>query len=101
MHDQVAASYRARVATSLTRQERALLALLATGATDEAAASRLGLSSRTVRRRLRAAMDKLGATSRFQAGYLAGTQDLIEGTEERGGSSLGSSFALWVHGPAS
>lgn len=51
--------------TALTRQ---VLALLASGVTDEAAAHRLGLSARTVRRLMAKAMDDLGAVSRFQAG---------------------------------
>ncbi|MDQ3981860.1 MAG: hypothetical protein M3271_04170 [Actinomycetota bacterium] len=38
--------------------------------TDEMAARRLGLSRRTFRRRLKALMDKLGARSRFQAGFM-------------------------------
>lgn len=83
-------------AHALTRDERALLAILATGATDEAAASRLGLSSRTVRRRLRTAMDKLGATSRFQAGYMAGLGGAIAPEEPGGGASNGSSLSLWI-----
>ncbi|MFN2588379.1 MAG: helix-turn-helix transcriptional regulator [Actinomycetota bacterium] len=57
-----------------TDEERAVASLLVTGMTDEMAARRLGLSRRTFRRRLKALMDKLGARSRFQAGYmLAGT----------------------------
>ena len=83
-------------AQAMTRDERALLAILATGTTDEAAASRLGLSSRTVRRRLRTAMDKLGATSRFQAGYMAGLGGAIDLGEPSGGASAGSSLSLWI-----
>ena len=57
-----------------TDEERAVASLLVTGMTDEMAARRLGLSRRTFRRRLKALMDKLGARSRFQAGFmLAGT----------------------------
>lgn len=59
---------------SPTDEERAVASLLVTGMTDEMAARRLGLSRRTFRRRLKALMDKLGARSRFQAGFmLAGT----------------------------
>lgn len=55
----------------LTPDEIAVLQTLATGVTDEVAAARLGWSPRTLRRRLRSAMDKLGAESRFQAGCVA------------------------------
>ena len=53
-----------------TEEERAVASLLVTGMTDEMAARRLGLSRRTFRRRLKALMDKLGARSRFQAGFM-------------------------------
>ena len=53
-----------------TDEERAVATLLVTGMTDEMAARRLGLSRRTFRRRLKALMDKLGARSRFQAGFM-------------------------------
>lgn len=52
-----------------TEDELALLRLLARGFTDEVVADKLGLTGRTLRRRLRSAMDKLGASSRFDAGY--------------------------------
>lgn len=53
----------------LTGDEVELLQLLAAGVKDEVAVVRLGLSRRTVRRRLRRAMTKLRAGSRFQGGY--------------------------------
>ena len=56
---------------SLTTGERALLRLLASGLTDDAAARRLGISVRTVRRQVAVLMAKLGAASRFQAGRKA------------------------------
>lgn len=49
----------------------AILVMLAEGSTDEAVARRLGISPRTCRRHLAAAMKELGAESRFQAGVLA------------------------------
>jgi DNA-binding CsgD family transcriptional regulator/sugar-specific transcriptional regulator TrmB len=52
----------------LTGQERALLTLLAQGITDEAAAVRLGVSHRTVRRMMAELMERLRARSRFEAG---------------------------------
>jgi DNA-binding CsgD family transcriptional regulator len=55
----------------LTEREREVIALLALGATDELAASQLGVSVRTVRRAVSMLMDRLGARSRFQAGVKA------------------------------
>nr|WP_042426794.1 helix-turn-helix transcriptional regulator [Streptacidiphilus anmyonensis] len=55
----------------LTGTERELLALLARGMTDEAAAKRLGIGLRTVRRQMAALMERLGASSRFEAGLKA------------------------------
>lgn len=48
-----------------------ILRVLATGATDEAAARQLGVSDRTIRRRVAAVLDLLGASSRFEAGVKA------------------------------
>lgn len=52
-------------------QRRFLLEQLASGAQDEQIARRLGLSLRTVRRRVAEMMAELGTTSRFQAGVEA------------------------------
>nr|WP_042372525.1 helix-turn-helix transcriptional regulator [Streptacidiphilus neutrinimicus] len=57
--------------SGLTAAERELLTLLATGMTDEAAAKRLGIGLRTVRRQMAALMERLGASSRFEAGLKA------------------------------
>jgi DNA-binding CsgD family transcriptional regulator len=54
-----------------TQQELALLRLLASGSTDEAAAKKLGVSVRTVRRIMADLMDQLEASSRFEAGHKA------------------------------
>jgi DNA-binding CsgD family transcriptional regulator len=54
-----------------TPQELALLRLLAAGSTDEAAAKKLGVSVRTVRRIMADLMDQLAASSRFEAGHKA------------------------------
>jgi DNA-binding NarL/FixJ family response regulator len=51
---------------------RAVLRMLTTGLTDEAAARRLGISLRTYRRRVAEMMRLLEAESRFQAGVRAG-----------------------------
>jgi DNA-binding CsgD family transcriptional regulator/sugar-specific transcriptional regulator TrmB len=54
-----------------TPLEQALLEFSSAGHTDEAAARKLGLSLRTVRRMMAGLMDRLGASSRFQAGVNA------------------------------
>jgi DNA-binding CsgD family transcriptional regulator len=56
---------------------RELLHLLARGATDEAIARKLGLSTRTVRRLMSELMASLGATSRFQAGVEAANRGWV------------------------
>lgn len=56
-----------------------VLALLAAGLTDEAIARQLGISPRTVQRRVRSLCDHLGAGTRFQAGLLAARQNLLGG----------------------
>ncbi|WP_327735597.1 helix-turn-helix transcriptional regulator [Streptomyces nojiriensis] len=60
--------------TRPTATELELLKLLASGMTDEAAAKRLGVSLRTVRRQMAALMERLHATSRFEAGLKAAQQ---------------------------
>lgn len=55
----------------LSKQDRQFIALMAAGVTDEAIARRLRLSRRTVVRRIAVLMDRLGATTRFQAGVQA------------------------------
>lgn len=55
----------------LTGAQRKLLTLLAQGMTDEAAAKRLGIGLRTVRRQMSVIMERLGAQSRFEAGVKA------------------------------
>lgn len=58
-------------ATGLTDTERQLLRLLANGHTDDTTGQRLGISSRTVNRHMASIMERLGATSRFEAGIKA------------------------------
>lgn len=60
-----------RDSQGLTEAERQLLRLLASGATDEIAARRLGVSLRTERRMLETLTERLGARSRFEAGVNA------------------------------
>ncbi|GIG29776.1 helix-turn-helix transcriptional regulator [Cellulomonas marina] len=50
---------------------REILDIMAAGVTDEVAAKQLGLSTRTIRRRMAAVMTMLGARSRFEAGVKA------------------------------
>ncbi len=57
--------------TELLPAERELLKLLAEGMTDATAAKRLGVSLRTVRRRMMELMERLDADSRFAAGIKA------------------------------
>ncbi|MGH3243568.1 MAG: helix-turn-helix transcriptional regulator, partial [Spirillospora sp.] len=54
-----------------TGLDRQLLALLAAGLKDEAAARQLGVSVRTLNRRVSELMRRLGARTRFQAGLQA------------------------------
>ncbi len=59
------------VAGGLTPQERELLRLLASGLTDEAVARALGIGVRTERRIVAELMERLDASSRFEAGVKA------------------------------
>ena len=58
-------------------QELALLRLLAAGHTDEGAAKRLGISVRTARRIMAGLMDRLAASSRFEAGFKTAERDWL------------------------
>ncbi|WP_156755265.1 LuxR C-terminal-related transcriptional regulator [Actinokineospora pegani] len=55
----------------ISDRDRRVVALMAAGATDDAIARRLGLSRRTVVRRVAVLQAQLGATTRFQAGVAA------------------------------
>lgn len=59
------------------RPVREILELLMVGAKDEAMARQLGVSLRTIRRRVAALMDELGAGTRFQAGMEAVRRGLL------------------------
>jgi DNA-binding CsgD family transcriptional regulator len=56
---------------ALDEQLESVLAALLSGATDDAASRRLGMSVRTYKRRVAALLSRLGAGSRAQAGALA------------------------------
>lgn len=60
-----------------TDEERKLLALFAAGVKDEAIARQFGISSRTLRRRIRELFAELGATNRFGAGVAAARRDWV------------------------
>ncbi|WP_405773750.1 helix-turn-helix transcriptional regulator [Streptomyces sp. NBC_00859] len=59
-------------ALHLDERQRKLIALLRAGCTDSSAASRLGVSPRTVTNILRSLMDRLGVDNRFQLGMALG-----------------------------
>jgi hypothetical protein len=61
----------------LTQEDRRVLALLASGSTDEAAARTVGVSVRHLRRRVARLMERLGAASRFEAGAEAARRGWI------------------------
>ncbi|WP_435127122.1 LuxR C-terminal-related transcriptional regulator [Actinacidiphila sp. bgisy144] len=61
----------------LNPSERRLLKLLAVGLKDEAIARQLGISLRTLRRRIGDLQDRLGAAGRFQAGVQAAKRGWI------------------------
>jgi hypothetical protein len=61
-----------------------LLPLLVAGLTDREIAEKLGWSHRTVRRRVRDLMTRLGAQTRFQAGYAAVRHGWLEGNDDAG-----------------
>lgn len=54
-----------------SEEERLLLSLLVSGLKDESVARQLGWSLRTMRRRVSALTQRLGAANRFQAGVIA------------------------------
>jgi len=61
-----------------TEQERELLALLMSGRTDGETAAQLGWNERSVRARIDRVRQRLGADTRFQAGYQAVRRGWLE-----------------------
>lgn len=61
----------------LEPRDRNIIRLMAGGVSDAAIARQLGISSRTVERRVRILLDRMNATTRFQAGVQAARQGLI------------------------
>lgn len=62
---------------AVSDEDRQLLALLAAGVKDDAISRQLGLSVRTMRRRIRRLLDLLDAQTRFQAGMEAARRGWI------------------------
>lgn len=56
----------------VSQQDRRIIELMSSGLKDEAIARHLGMGTRSVRRRIAAMMESLGAETRFQAGIEAG-----------------------------
>jgi DNA-binding CsgD family transcriptional regulator len=56
----------------LTTRENAIIALLAAGHSEEATATELGISRRTVIYALRGLMDRIGVDNRFQLALILG-----------------------------
>ncbi|MFF1559172.1 LuxR C-terminal-related transcriptional regulator [Streptomyces sp. NPDC058279] len=74
-------------ARSLTVElRRTIVRLLAEGLEDKVIARRLGMSQRTCQRHIAGIMRAVGATSRFQAGYLLSAAGADTGSEEAGGA---------------
>ncbi|MGD8151326.1 LuxR C-terminal-related transcriptional regulator [Ornithinimicrobium sp. Y1694] len=66
-----------RASDDPTEQERMILRGMATGLTDEAIARELGISERTVARRISRLQDVLASRSRFQLGLQAARRGLL------------------------
>ncbi|OKI12908.1 helix-turn-helix domain-containing protein [Streptomyces sp. CB03911] len=64
-------------ADDLSEEDVQLLGFAAAGFTDEGIARRIGVNKRTVERRMRRLMDRLGARTRFQAGLQAARRGLL------------------------
>ncbi|WP_030490700.1 helix-turn-helix transcriptional regulator [Micromonospora chokoriensis] len=60
-----------------TPTDRQILSLLMTGLPDKAVASQLGISLRTVQRRLRQLMDATGSATRMQLGWFVARNDWL------------------------
>jgi len=61
----------------LSHREKSIVSLLATGLSEEATATSLGISRRTVGYALRALMDRLGVENRFQLALLLGAAHVV------------------------
>jgi len=71
-------SSRSPSAGSLDDQDRAVLSLLVAGLTDDAVGARLGMSRRTIARRVQRLMTETGAHSRLQLGWWARERNWLQ-----------------------
>jgi predicted DNA-binding transcriptional regulator len=69
--DLASAAGSSRELTGSAAQTRRILAMMLSGITDETMARRLGISNRTLQRRISELMDSMGVRSRFQLGIQA------------------------------
>ncbi|NHN55463.1 hypothetical protein G9U51_06655 [Calidifontibacter sp. DB0510] len=69
--------HQTREVSGFDARDQQILSLLAGGATDSTIARQLGVSQRTIERRIRRIMDHLNATTRFQAGVLGAKRGLL------------------------
>ena len=81
--DSVPVARREGVGSQEREPDRQLLFLLAAGLKDETIAGKLGVSLRTVHRRTRELLDRLGAQTRFQAGVRVVQSGLLPDDRER------------------
>lgn len=75
--DEVVAGGRAGTAMTLEREDHALLRHLVLGVTDQAIAREMGISTRTVTRRVSRLQERLGVSTRFQLGVRAVERGLL------------------------
>jgi DNA-binding CsgD family transcriptional regulator len=68
--------------TALSDRERAIIALLAAGATDAAVATKLNLSVRTIAYTLRDLMERYRVQTRFQLGLVLGAESIHSRPEQ-------------------
>jgi DNA-binding NarL/FixJ family response regulator len=66
----------------LSPREQAIIGLLAAGATDAAAATRLNLSVRTIAYTIRDLMERFGVQTRFQLGLVLGSLTIHSAQEQ-------------------
>jgi DNA-binding CsgD family transcriptional regulator/DNA-binding transcriptional ArsR family regulator len=83
----------------ISDEERRIISLLAMGMSDEAISRQLGISHRTVQRRVQALLVRLGAASRFQAGVLAASRGWWQPDRDRPDGPLAVSGALHPSAP--
>jgi DNA-binding NarL/FixJ family response regulator len=79
---------------SLTPRQQQVLALMATGLTDQAVAVQLGLTPSTVASHIHELSARVGATNRFQIGWLARELGLVSRKELLGPSAITGPSAL-------